>query len=402
MMAPYLSLLQAYPFEKLHQLFAGVHPDPGVTPINLSIGEPKHSTPQRIKDALIANLDMLENYPTTKGSDALRASISNWIAKRYGITPPDPKTEILPVNGTREALFAFAQTVIDTSTYHHRPIVVLPNPFYQIYEGATLLAGAEPRYVNCTAQTGFQPDWDSVPPEIWARTQLVYTCSPGNPTGKVALLEEWKKLFDLSDRYGFVIASDECYSEIYFGAPPLGSLEAATKLGRDFTRLIMFSSLSKRSNVPGMRSGFVAGDAQILKSFMLYRTYHGSAMSPPIQTASAAAWEDEAHVEENRRQYKAKFEIAIPRLQSLFDLSWPDAAFYLWIKTPISDQDFALQLYREEGVIVLPGSYLGRKAQGINPGENYIRIALVCTAQQSEEAIERLLRFTRHRLEKQK
>lgn len=399
-MSPRLSLLQPYPFEKLRQLFAGVAPNPALRPINLSIGEPKHPTPQLVKDALIANMAGLENYPVTLGSDTLRSSISQWLSLRYGITAPNPATEIVPVNGSREALFAFAQAVID-STVAEKPVVLSPNPFYQIYEGAALLAGAEPYYMNCTSDRHFQPDWDSVPEAIWKRTQLVFVCSPGNPTGAVASLDDWKKLFALSDRYGFIIASDECYSEIYFGEEkPLGGLEAAAKLGRDFTRLVMFSSLSKRSNVPGMRSGFVAGDAKIIKQFLLYRTYHGCAMSPPVQAASAAAWSDETHVVENRRQYVAKFAAVTPKLQTALNVQMPDAAFYLWAKTPISDTEFAKHLYQDEHVTVLPGSFLAREAHGVNPGANRIRIALVAPLADCEEAAERIVRFTNRLLMK--
>lgn len=393
-MSPRLALLQPYPFEKLRQLFAGITANPAQKAINLSIGEPKHPTPQLVKEALIANLAGLESYPVSLGSEALRQSISAWIARRYHIAAPNPATEIVPVNGSREALFAFAQAVIDPTTAA-KPIVLSPNPFYQIYEGAALLADAEPWYVNCTAENRFQPDWDSVPDAIWARTQLVYLCSPGNPTGAVASLAEWQKLFNLSDRYGFIIASDECYSEIYFGEEkPLGGLEAATRLGRDFSRLVMFSSLSKRSNVPGMRSGFVAGDAAILKQFLLYRTYHGCAMNPAIQAASAAAWSDEAHVEENRRLYIAKFAAVTPRLQSALNVTMPDASFYLWAETPIADTEFARRLYLDENVTVLPGSFLAREAHGINPGANRIRIALVAPQAECEEAAERIVRFT--------
>ena len=399
-MSPRLSLLQPYPFEKLRQLFAGVTPNPDLKPINLSIGEPKHPTPQLVKDALIANLGGLENYPLTLGSEALRQSISRWISRRYGIAALNTASEIVPVNGSREALFSFAQAVIDPTTAE-KPVVLSPNPFYQIYEGAALLAGAEPYYVNCMAENRFQPEWDRVPEAIWKRTQLVFVCSPGNPTGAVASLDDWKKLFDLSDRYGFIIASDECYSEIYFGdEKPLGGLEAATRLGRDFSRLLMFSSLSKRSNVPGMRSGFVAGDAKILKQFLLYRTYHGCAMSPPIQAASAVAWDDESHVEENRRQYVAKFAAVTPKLQGVLDVALPDASFYLWAASPISDTEFARKLYEEEHVTVLPGSFLAREAHGENPGDKRIRIALVAPQADCEEAAERIVRFTQ-RLAKQ-
>ncbi|WP_035051516.1 succinyldiaminopimelate transaminase [Andreprevotia chitinilytica] len=396
-MSPRLDLLQPYPFQKLRTLFAGIIQNPALPHVNLSIGEPKHPTPQRVKDALVANLDGLAAYPATLGSDALRTSIAAWIERRYAVTA-DPARETVPVNGSREALFSFAQTVIDTSG-DATPVVISPNPFYQIYEGAAFLAGAEPFYVNCTADNRFQPDWASVPDAIWARTQLVYVCSPGNPTGAVASLDDWKTLFALSDRHGFVIASDECYSEIYFsGVKPLGGLEAAKLLGRGFEQLVVFSSLSKRSNVPGLRSGFVAGDAKIIEKFLLYRTYHGCAMSPPVQAASVVAWDDETHVEDNRLQYAAKFEAVTPVLKSVLDVDLPDASFYLWAKIPPSllngsDTEFARRLFAEAHVTVLPGSYLAREAHGINPGAGYIRIALVAPLAECVTAAERIVQF---------
>ncbi|KAF0814172.1 LL-diaminopimelate aminotransferase [Andreprevotia sp. IGB-42] len=395
-MSPRLQALQPYPFQKLRALFAGVTPNTALTHVNLSIGEPKHPTPQLVKDALVANFDGLSAYPATLGSDTLRGSIAAWAERRYGLQL-DAAKEIIPVNGSREALFAFAQTVIDPSGT--QPVVISPNPFYQIYEGAALLAGAEPYYVNCLAANRFQPDWASVPEAIWQRTQLVFVCSPGNPTGAVASLNDWQQLFTLSDRYGFVIASDECYSEIYFNdAKPLGALEAAQKLGRDFSRLVIFSSLSKRSNVPGMRSGFVAGDSALLEQFLLYRTYHGCAMSPTVQAASAAAWQDEAHVIENRAQYTAKFEAVTPLLKTVLDVDFPDASFYLWARVPDhvaggDDAEFARRLYAEQHVTVLPGSYLAREAHGVNPGSGYFRIALVAPLADCIEAAGRIARF---------
>ncbi|XZG68840.1 succinyldiaminopimelate transaminase [Chitinibacteraceae bacterium HSL-7] len=391
-MSPRLDLLHPYPFQKLRQLFADLTPPAGLSHVNLSIGEPKHPAPQCIKDALTGSLDGLSAYPATLGSEALRSTIADWLATRYGIRRPDPAKEVIPVNGSREALFAFVQAVIDTSG-STTPVVLSPNPFYQIYEGAALLAGAEPYYVNCTAATRFQPDWDSVPEDVWARTQLVFVCTPGNPTGAVATLADWQRLFELSDRYGFIIASDECYSEIYFGdTPPLGGLEAAQQLGRSFERLVMFSSLSKRSNVPGLRSGFVAGDARVLEKFLLYRTYHGCAMSPLVQTASVAAWQDESHVLDNRQQYTAKFAAVTPMLSEVMDVSLPDAAFYLWARTPegTSDTDFARRLFAEAHVTVLPGSFLAREAHGVNPGAGYIRIALVAPLAECIEAAQRI------------
>ncbi|MCB5195009.1 succinyldiaminopimelate transaminase [Deefgea salmonis] len=391
-MSPRLNLLQPYPFQKLRQRFAALTPNQDLKPINLSIGEPKHAAPELIKTALIDNLSGLSSYPATLGSDDLRSSISEWLARRYGIAAPNPLTEVLPVNGSREALFAFVQAVVDPT--RERPVVLSPNPFYQIYEGAALLAGAEPWFVNCTASQRFQPDWGSVPETVWARTQVVFTCSPGNPTGAVASLNDWQRLFALSDQYGFVIASDECYSEIYFGNnKPLGGLEAARLLGRDYTRLVVFSSLSKRSNVPGMRSGFVAGDAKILAQFLLYRTYHGCAMSPMVMAASAAAWRDETHVIENRQLYAEKFAAVTGILQTVLDLTLPDAAFYLWAKVPMDDEAFAAGLYEQQHVTVLPGSYLAREAHGVNPGLGYIRIALVAPLDECITAANRIVNY---------
>jgi N-succinyldiaminopimelate aminotransferase len=391
---PRLDLLQPYPFEKLRQLFAGVTPPAHLKEIKLSIGEPQHETPAFIKEALTANLAGLANYPTTQGSDALRQGIAAWIGRRYGIPAPDAATQIVPVNGSREALFAFAQAVIDGS----RPgaAVICPNPFYQIYEGAALLAGATPLFLNTLPAHGFTMDFGVVPAPTFARTQLVYVCSPGNPTGKVMKLDDWAQLFELSDRHGFVIASDECYSEIYFDekAPPLGGLEAARKLGRDdYRRLVMFSSLSKRSNVPGLRSGFVAGDAAIIKQFLLYRTYHGGAMNPAVQAASLAAWNDEAHVRENRRLYAEKFDLVTPIVARHLETAVPDAGFYLWARTPIPDTDFARELHRQYNVTVLPGSFLARDADGVNPGANYVRIALVAGRDECLEAAQRIADF---------
>ncbi|HSV48054.1 MAG TPA: succinyldiaminopimelate transaminase [Ramlibacter sp.] len=405
-MNPLLSRLQPYPFERLRQLFAGVTPNPSYRPISLGIGEPKHATPRFIKDALVQALDTpghdLTGYPPTAGTPALREACAGWLKRRYGLAV-DPATQVLPVNGSREALFALAQTVIDPGgAAAGPPVVVCPNPFYQIYEGAALLAGAEPYYAPSDPARNFGVDWDSVPQEIWARTQLVYVCSPGNPTGAVMPLAEWEKLFALSDRHGFVIASDECYSEIYFQAePPLGGMEAAAKLGRhDFRRLVLLTSLSERSNVPGMRSGFVAGDAAILKQFLLYRTYHGSAMSPIVQAASIAAWDDEAHVVDNRAQYRRKFAEVTPVLEQVLDVKLPDAGFYLWAgvakagtRAGASDTEFARELLAQYNVTVLPGSYLAREAAGHNPGAGRIRMALVAQTPECLEAAQRIVQF---------
>jgi len=391
---PRLQSLQPYPFEKLRSLFEGVKPNPGLAHISLGIGEPRHPTPELIKRALSENLAKLAAYPPTAGGDTLRQAIAEWLGRRYTLRAIDWKTEVLPVNGSREALFAFAQTVVDP---RGDVVVVCPNPFYQIYEGAALLAGARPHYVNTTADRGFAADYASIPQDVWGRTQLLYVCSPGNPTGKVLGLPEWKEIFALADRHGFIIASDECYSEIYFDetAPPLGALQAAARLGRGFERLVMFSSLSKRSNVPGMRSGFVAGDAAILRAFLLYRTYHGGAMSPAVQEASIAAWRDEAHVRENRRKYAEKFARVAPLMQTALEVGLPDAGFYLWVHTPVADTDFARRLYAEQNVTVLPGSFLARESNGLNPGMNYVRMALVAEIDECLEAARRVVEFAR-------
>ena len=393
-MNPDLARLQPYPFEKLRHLFAGVSPAPTLGEIKLSIGEPQHPTPPFIQRALADNLAGLANYPTTQGSDALRQAIAAWIARRYGVPLPDFMTQVVPVNGSREALFAFAQAVIDRAGGTAN--VVCPNPFYQIYEGAALLAGAQPVFLNTVPHDDFELDWSALPESTWRDVQLVYVCSPGNPTGKVMDLAAWKTLFELSDRHGFVIAADECYSEIYFdeGKPPLGGLAAAAQLGRhDYRNLVAFSSLSKRSNVPGLRSGFVAGDAAILKKFLLYRTYHGSAMNPAVQAASIAAWGDEAHVRDNRRMYAEKFHEVTPLVAHHLDCRIPDAGFYLWARTPIADTDFARELLRQKNVVVLPGSYLAREAAGINPGANFIRIALVASHEECLDAARRINDF---------
>jgi N-succinyldiaminopimelate aminotransferase len=383
---PRLARLQTYPFDKLRQLLAGVVPNPALRPIDLSIGEPKHPTPALVKDALAGALDGLSVYPRAAGLPELREAMAAWACRRYSLPALDPATQILPVNGTREALFAFAQTIIDPG---EKAKVVSPNPFYQIYEGAALLAGASPVFLNSGMRFS-QIDWSGV--------QLIYTCSPANPTGRVMPLDEWRELFELSDRHGFAIASDECYSEIYCdeAKPPLGALDAANRLGRtDFRRLVIFSSLSKRSNAPGMRSGFVAGDAALLKQFLLYRTYHGSAMSVAVQRASIAAWNDEAHVRENRRLYAAKYSAVLPLMQIHLQTERPDGGFYLWVRTPIDDAAFARDLHRQYNVLVLPGSFLAREAHGENPGKDHLRIALVAPLEECIEAARRMTQFAK-------
>jgi N-succinyldiaminopimelate aminotransferase len=388
-MNAHLSKLQPYPFQRLRELFSGITPNSEYKAVNLSIGEPKHDTPALIKETLVNNLGGLASYPTTAGVLELRQAISNWANRRYGIHL-NAETEVIPVNGSREALFAFTQAIIDSSK--NKPIVISPNPFYQIYEGAAFLAGAEPYFLNTLPENQHAMDFDSVPTDILNRTQLVFICSPGNPSGKVMNIDQWKKVFELSDQYGFVIAADECYSEIYFDEanPPLGALQAAQKLGRDYSRLVVFSSLSKRSNVPGMRSGFVAGDARILEQFLLYRTYHGCAMSPAVQSASIAAWNDEVHVIENRRLYAEKFKLVTPMLKDVLDVEMPDAAFYLWARTNMPDTEAAIRLYRDFNVTVLPGSFLAREAHGVNPGKNFIRLALVAGVEECVEAAKRI------------
>ncbi|TFW18508.1 succinyldiaminopimelate transaminase [Duganella callida] len=398
-MNPYLDKLHSYPFEKLRLLFEQVKPNPEYKAISLGMGEPKHPTPKFIQQALVDNLDGLAVYPTTIGTPELRGAIANWLERRYNLPKVNPATQVLPVNGSREALFALAQAVIDKDA---KSVVVSPNPFYQIYEGAAYLAGAEPYFVNSDPARNFGCDYDSIPPEVWQRVALLFVCSPGNPTGAVLSLTEWENLFALSERYNFIIAADECYSEIYHGEqPPLGAMEAAHQLGlatvdHPYARLIVFSSLSKRSNVPGMRSGFVAGDADVLKKFLLYRTYHGGAMSATVQAASVAAWNDETHVEQNRAQYRAKFNAITPLLKEVLDVELPDAGFYLWAdvsRTGLSDTEFAQRLYAEYNVTVLPGSYLAREAHGVNPGANRIRMALVAETAEGLEAARRIVQF---------
>lgn len=391
-MNPYLQKLHPYPFEKLRKLYAGIEP-PTIRPINLSIGEPKHATPKIITETLCENLAGLATYPSTHGTIQLRQAIADWLARRYRIAAPDAQRAVLPVNGTREALFAFAQAVIPACG---DAVVIAPNPFYQIYEGAALLAGASPYYLDTTRDNDYRPDFTSIPDEVLRRAKLIYVCSPGNPTGKVLALDDWKHLFDICDEHDIVIASDECYSELYpdENAPPLGGLESAHRLGRkDNRNLVVFGSLSKRSNAPGLRSGFAAGDAGIIERFLLYRTYHGSAMSPSVQAASAAAWRDEAHVVENRRLYRDKYAAVVPILREVAAVDLPDGGFYLWLPTPMDDAEFSRALYQRYNVMVLPGSFLAREAHGVNPGANFVRIALVAPQSECIEAAERIVQF---------
>ncbi len=399
-MNPLLKRLNPYPFERLRELTRDVVPNPQLKPISLGIGEPRHPTPRFIEEALIDGFSGLSAYPATGGEPALREACAAWLQRRYGVQL-NASTQVLPVNGTREALFALAQTVLDPT--QPGATVVCPNPFYQIYEGAALLGGAQPAFANSDPARNFAARWDDIDEATWARTQLLYVCSPGNPTGAVMPLAEWQRLFELSDRYGFVIASDECYSEIYFrDEAPLGGLQAAQQLGReDFKRLVLLTSLSKRSNVPGMRSGFVAGDADIIKPFLLYRTYHGSAMSGMVQRASIAAWNDEQHVVDNRELYRRKFAQVTPLLEPVLDVRLPDAGFYLWAGVPAKpgtvgdDVAFARGLLAQYNVNVLPGSLLARPAHGSNPGAGRIRMALVAGTDECVEAAQRIAAYSR-------
>lgn len=396
-MNPDLDRLQPYPFEKLARLKLGLTPPGDKAHIALSIGEPQHPTPHFISEALIAHLHGLSNYPSTKGAPGLREVICAWLSQRFQIPAEilDPERHVLPVNGTREALFAFAQCVVNRA---ESPLVAMPNPFYQIYEGAALLAGAEPYFLNTTRETGYLPDFDAVPESVWARCQLLYICSPGNPTGAVMGEDTQRRLIELAQRHDFIIASDECYSELYAdeASPPPGLLQTAYNMGlTDFSRCVVFHSLSKRSNAPGLRSGFVAGDADILKAFLLYRTYHGCAMSLPVQQASIAAWSDESHVRENRELYRRKFEAVHGLLAGVLKVERPPAGFYLWPQTPVDGESFARGLFAQEHVTVVPGGYLSRESGGINPGRDHVRLALVAPLDECVEAARRLVGFVK-------
>jgi len=392
---PDLDRLQPYPFERLRELLSGVSPPGTLAAIALSIGEPRHQAPALVADALADALGGVSQYPSTRGSDSLRATIAAWLERRFSLPGVCPEQQVLPVNGTREALFAIAQSVVSRDSDAR---VMMPNPFYQIYEGAALLAGATPEFLNCRADRGFLPDFDSVSPEQWQACQLLYICTPGNPSGAVMPLETLKQLISLSMEHEFVIASDECYSEIYpdENAPPPGLLQACAEMGNaGFERCLVFHSLSKRSNLPGLRSGFVAGDATLIAQFLRYRTYHGCAMPPHHQVASAVAWSDEDHVIANRALYREKFSAVLDALDGCLDVQSPEAGFYLWAKTPIPDTDFAQQLFRDQNVTVLPGRFLGRQHQGSNPGENRVRMALVAEQENCVEAAHRIAQWVR-------
>ena len=395
-MNPLLDQLQPYPFARLREAMQGVNPPEGVAPVHLHIGEPKHPTPEVITNALTASLHELEKYPLTAGLPELRQACADWMRRRYDGLTVNPDTEVLPVLGSREALFSFVQAVLNPVSDDLKPVVLSPNPFYQIYEGAAILGGGEIRFANCPAPS-FKPDWKSITEDVWQRTKVMFVCSPNNPSGSVLQLEDWQEIFDLQDKYGFIIASDECYSEIYFdGNKPIGGLQAAAQLGRGNRNIVMFTSLSKRSNVPGLRSGFVAGDAELLKNFLLYRTYHGSAMSIPVQRASIAAWNDEEHVIANRRLYQEKFDRVIPILQQVFDVKLPDASFYIWLKVPDGDDlAFAKNLWQKAAIQVLPGRFLARDTEWGNPGEGYVRIALVADVDSCVKAAETIVSLYR-------
>ena len=402
MMNSLLTRLHAYPFERLARLKSGAAAPAGLTPIDMWIGEPRHEPPASVLAALRENLHRLGTYPATAGLAELRAACAHWLQRRYRLPggSVDPGTMVLPVNGTREALFAFVQAAVDrdagAGAAGAGPLVLMPNPFYQIYEGAALLAGAEPHFLATTAQNGFLPDLDAVPESLWRRCQVLFLCSPGNPTGRVLPLEYLRHALALADRHGFIIAADECYTEIYLDerCPPPGLLEACLAAGHDrFQRCVVFHSLSKRSSVPGLRSGFVCGDPQIISRFLLYRTYHGSAMAVPTQLASITAWEDDEHAVRNRRLYQEKFERVLPILASCLEVEKPEGAFYLWPDVHTDDERFVRDLYASQAVTVLPGSYLARPALADNPGAGRVRISLVPPLQQCIEAAGRIREF---------
>ena len=394
-MNPELDKLHPYPFEKLAVLKKGISPNSELEHISLSIGEPKHAAPEFVMQELQHQLSGVSAYPLTKGIPELRQSITDWLTRRFNL-PTDSLNidqHVIPVNGTREALFAFAQAVINRN---ENPLIVMPNPFYQIYEGAAYLSGAEPFYINTTAENNYLPNFDAISDETWKRCQLLFICSPGNPPGAVIDKTTLQKLIKLAEQHDFIIASDECYSELYFDEdnPPVGLLEAAAEMGNtEYSRCVVFHSLSKRSNLPGLRSGFVAGDKDVLAKFLKYRTYHGCAMPLHHQKASIKAWQDEEHVKENRALYQKKFNDVLEILGTSLDVKMPDASFYLWAKTPASDEDFAQKLFAEQNITVLPGSYLSRDSDGINPGSQHVRMALVASYEECIEAAKRIRQF---------
>jgi len=395
-MNPNLKKLQPYPFEKLTQVKQGLTPPKHLEHIALSIGEPKHQPPQIVLDCLNSHINEIAKYPTTKGLDALRETISTWLQKRFHLNTIDPHQEVLPVNGTREALFSFAQAMADCTKKDG--LILCPNPFYQIYEGASYLAGLEPYFLNCLAENNFVPNYDEISDDIWQRTQILFICTPGNPTGAITSVEQFQKLIQLAHKHDFIIASDECYSELYPNetSPPTGLLEACAKMGNDnYQHCVVFHSLSKRSNLPGLRSGFVAGNSTLLNEFLKYRTYHGCAMPLLSQQASMTAWQDETHVQKNRELYRQKFQGVYAQLKYDYAIVLPDAGFYFWLRTPINDIDFAAQLFEQQNITVLPGRFLSRRINGINPGEGYVRMAMVAEVHECDQAAKRLVDFYR-------
>jgi N-succinyldiaminopimelate aminotransferase len=402
-MNPDLKKTQPYPFERLAALKATVSPATPLPHIALSIGEPKHAPPSFVLEVLKESVAGYSAYPTTAGTDELRDTCARWLERRFGLgTNAVRRAQVLPVSGTREALFAFAQAAIGRSTAGSRgaPLVAMPNPFYQIYEGAALLAGAEPYFIETPAVKGFLPDLDAVPAEVWDRVQLLYLCSPGNPGGAVMSVKEWRRVLALAEKHDFIVASDECYTELYpdEANPPPSLLSAAVADGRaGFERCVVFHSLSKRSSLPGLRSGFVAGDVRLLEAFLRYRTYHGCSMPIPAQAASIAAWNDEAHVIENRRLYREKFAKVMPLLAPHLDFTAPEGGFYLWADTRGDDEIFVRDLYAQENVTVVPGSYLARIVNGRNPGTGRLRISLVASVDECIEAAHRIARFAASR-----
>ncbi|PIE47191.1 MAG: succinyldiaminopimelate transaminase [Gammaproteobacteria bacterium] len=394
-----LNHLHPYPFSKMATLLANVTPAIDYEPIKLGIGEPKHLPPQFVLDELTAHVVKVQKYPTTGGMPELSQTIADWLKNRFSLNTIDPISQVIPVMGTREAIFSFVQACIDTkssdNTPNPKPVIVMPNPFYQIYEGAAILADAEPYYVSCTPKNDFKADYRQVPSEIWERTQLLFVCSPNNPTGSVLSTNDWKELIALSDKYNFIIASDECYSELYFDKPPTGLLEVCAELGHDdYHNCVVFHSLSKRSNLPGLRSGFIAGDANLLKPYLQYRTYQGCAMPIHHQYASIKAWQDEKHVEANRVLYREKFALWMQELGDLLELRHPDASFYFWVKVPDQfnndDEYFVKELLQKVNIYALAGRYLSREVNGYNPGKGYVRLALVASVEESREAIKRI------------
>jgi len=397
-MNPGFQRLAAYPFERLAVLKQPLVPPAHLSHIPLSIGEPKHTPPAFVLDTLRAHLDELGSYPATRGLPELRNAAARWAERRFGMPAGsvDGDAHVLPVAGTREALFAFAQAVVDARGAAQTPLVLMPNPGYQIYEGAALLAGAQPHYLDTTAANGFLPDLDAVSPAVWKRCQLLYLCSPANPVGTVMSTAYLQQALRLAEQHDFIIASDECYADLFDdeSQPPASLLSAALAMGNSgFRRCMTFHSLSKRSSLPGLRSGFVAGDAALIKPFLLYRTYHGCAMPVPTQKASVAAWSDDAHVVANRALYRRKFDRVLPILAPVIQALRPAGGFYLWLNVGGDDEAFTAGLFAEQNVTVVPGSYLARQSPQGNPGTGYVRISLVASEEECVQAATRIRAF---------